>query len=151
MLTAQARLRRVVRMSSEGTHTMMIEAKHRESSCAFPTKNFYLSAMDSKNTRRTCSRLDSSCGHQDRFAAVGLEAADAGSMARARVDNDEGTLRLVDLDALRRRDPSQHIVHRTRKLAAVHDELRTEFQHVRREFGCVLLVLLASLLHDVEE
>ena len=54
-------------------------------------------------------------------------------------------------DALRRRDAGENVVHRARQLAAVHDELGTELEDVRGWLGGLLLVLLAPLLHDVEE
>ena len=87
----------------------------------------------------------------DADLALRLEAANAGSMAGARIDDDEGPLLLIDLDAFRRRDAGQNVVDRTRKLAPVHDELGAEFENVRGWLGGVLLVLLAPLLHDVEE
>src|SRR5262249_48001634 len=59
--------------------------------------------------------------------ALGLEAAYPRPVAGARVDNDEGAFLLVDLDAWRRGDPRQHIIHWTRQLAPIHDELGAEF------------------------
>ena len=88
-------------------------------------------------------------GHAD--LAVRLEAADAGAVAGARIDDDERPLSRIDLDALRRDDAHQNVVHRPRQLAAVHDELGAEFENVGGGLCGVLLVLLAPLLHDVEE
>ncbi len=42
---------------------------------------------------------------RDADLAVGLEAADAGTMPGARVDDDERPPRRIDLDARRRNDP----------------------------------------------
>ena len=46
--------------------------------------------------------------------ALGLEATDAGTVPRARIEDDEGPLLIVDLNALRRDDAGQEVVHRTR-------------------------------------
>ena len=83
--------------------------------------------------------------------ALGLEPADAGPVSGARIDDDERPLLLINLDAFRRRDAGQEIVHGTRKLAPVHDELDAELENVRSGLGGVLLVLFAPLLQDVEE
>ena len=61
-------------------------------------------------------------GHAD--LAVGLEAADAGAVPGARIDDDEGAARRIDLDALRRDDAHEGIVDRPLERAAVDDELR---------------------------
>src|SRR5262245_40470604 len=82
---------------------------------------------------------------------VGFESADAGSMAGARVDDHERPLLVVDLDALGWDDAGQNVVYRTRQLASIHDKLGAEFESMGRRLGRVFLVLLASLLHDVEE
>ena len=42
---------------------------------------------------------------RDADLAVGLEAADPGPVPGARIDDDEGPARRIDLDALRRDDP----------------------------------------------
>ena len=62
-----------------------------------------------------------------------------------------GRLYVVDLDAFGRHNAHQRIVHRPRQLAPIHDKLAAELQNMRRGFGCVLLVALAALLHDVQE
>ena len=87
----------------------------------------------------------------DADLALRLEAANAGTVAGAWIDDDEGPLLLIDVHAFRRRDAGQHVVDRTRKLAPVHHELGAEFENVRGWLGGVLLVLLAPLLQDVEE
>ena len=88
-------------------------------------------------------------GHAD--FALRLEAADARAVAGARIDDDEWPLLVIDSDTLRRRDAGENVVHRARQLAPVHDEFGAELQNVRGGLGGVLLVLLAPLLHDVEE
>ena len=64
--------------------------------------------------------------------AVGLEAADARAVSRARIDDDEGAARLVYLGARRRDDPGQCVVDRPCELAAINDQFDLVFQHVRR-------------------
>ena len=49
----------------------------------------------------------------DADLALRLEPADARSMAGARIDDDERPLARIDLDAGRRRDAHEHVVHRT--------------------------------------
>ena len=88
-------------------------------------------------------------GHAD--FALRLEPADARSVAGARIDDDERPLLVIDADTLRRRDAGENVVHRARQLASIHDELSAELENVRGGLGGVLLVLLAPLLHNVEE
>ena len=83
--------------------------------------------------------------------ALGLEPADAGPVTGTRIDDDERPLLLIDLDAFRRSDAGQEIIHGMRKLASVHNEFDAELENVRSGLGGVLLVLFASLLQDVEE
>ena len=85
------------------------------------------------------------------ISLCGLEAADARPVAGARIDDDEWTLARIDLDAGGRHDAHQHIVHRPRQLAAVHDELAAELQHMRRGLCGMLPIALAALLEDVQE
>ena len=88
---------------------------------------------------------------RDADFAIGLEAADAGTVTGARIDNNKGPLRRVDLDACRRNDPHQTIIHRPFEAAAVHDQLGFKLQHVRRGLRHVLAILIAALAHDVPE
>jgi len=83
--------------------------------------------------------------------AVGLEAADARAMSRARIDHDEGAARLVYLGARRRDDPGQCVVDRPCELAAINDQFDLVFQHVRRGIALMLAVLIAALAHDIPE
>ena len=83
--------------------------------------------------------------------ALRLEAADAGPVAGARIDDDEWTLARIDLDTLGRHDAYQGIVHRPWQLAAIHDELAAELQHMRRGLCGMLLIALAALLEDVQK
>jgi len=88
---------------------------------------------------------------RDADLAVRLEAADAGPVPRARIDDHEGTAVRIDLDALRRHDAHEAVVDRPLEGAAVHDTLHLELEHMRRRFGHVLVVLIAALAHDVPE
>ena len=88
---------------------------------------------------------------RDADFAVGLEAADAGTMAGARIDDDEWSLRRINLDAGRRDDTRQTIIDRPFEAAAVHDQLGFELKHVRRGLRHVLTILIAALAHDIPE
>ena len=87
----------------------------------------------------------------DADLALRLEAANAGPMPGARIDDDERTLILIRFLALLGDDAHKRIVHRPRELAPIHDELAAELQHMRRGFGGMLLIALAALLEDIEE
>ena len=87
----------------------------------------------------------------DADLAVGLEAADAGAVSGARIDDDERPPRRIDLDARRRNDAHEAVVDRPIERAAVDDELDLVVEHMRRGLGQVLAVLVAALAHDVPE
>ena len=80
-----------------------------------------------------------------------LEAADTGPVAGARINDDEWTFVRVDFDAFGRHDAYQHIVHWPRQLAAVHDELTAEFQHMRCGFCCMRSIAFAALVQHIEK
>ena len=73
--------------------------------------------------------------HRDADLAVGLEAADARSMPRPRVDDHERPLLRVDRHALGRRDAREQVVHRPLQPPAVEDELSLVVEYVRRDLG----------------
>ena len=79
--------------------------------------------------------------------AVGLEAADAGTVAGSRIDDDEWPQLRIDLDAVGRNDAHKGIIYRPIELAAVHDQFDLVVEHVRRGFGHVLAILIAALTH----
>ena len=56
--------------------------------------------------------------------AVGLEPADTGTVARARIDDHEGASPRIDGDAFRRDDPHEPVIHRARQRSPIDDELR---------------------------
>src|SRR3974377_1735833 len=81
--------------------------------------------------------------------AVGLEAADAGTMAGARIDHDERPARRIDDYALRRDDAHETVIDRAFELAPVNHELKAKFEHVRDCLGEMGAVLVAPLTHHV--
>src|ERR1700761_4640066 len=83
--------------------------------------------------------------------AVGLKASDAGTMSGAWIDDDEGSLCLINFDAGRGLDPCKHVIDRPRQRAAVEDEFRLIVQDVRHRLGFVLPKLIAALAHHVPE
>ncbi len=83
--------------------------------------------------------------------ALCLESANAGTMACARIDDNEGPLAFVNVDTGRRSDARQHVVHRAWQGSPVHDQLGAEFQDVGRELGDMLLAMLAALPHHIEK
>ena len=89
--------------------------------------------------------------HGDPDLAVGLEAADAGSVTGTGIDNDEWPALEIDLHTLRRDDAHQRVVDRLFQLAAVDDQFRRVAQDVRRGLGDVFAILFAALAHDVQE
>ena len=70
--------------------------------------------------------------------AVGLEAADAGTVSGARIDHDERPARRIDLDAGRRHDPRQAVIDRPFQRAAIDDQLDLVVENVRRRLGGML-------------
>ena len=87
--------------------------------------------------------------HRHAQFAVGLEAADAGTVAGTRVDHDEGTLALVDDHAGRRLDADQPVIDRALQGAPVENRFSLEVEHVRHRLGLLGIVLLAAPAHQV--
>ena len=87
---------------------------------------------------------------RDADFAVGLEAANPGTVPGARIDDDKRPSRRIDLDAGGRHDPHQAIIDRPIKPAAVDDELGLVIEHVRNGFGQVLAILIAALAHHIQ-
>ena len=89
---------------------------------------------------------------RDADLAVGLEAADAGTMPGARIDDHERPARRIDFDVRGGGTTlDERVVDRPLERAAVDDELDLVVEHVRRGLGQVLAVLVAALAHDVPE
>src|SRR5262249_5906822 len=83
--------------------------------------------------------------------AVGLEAADAGAVAGARVDDDEGPARRVKFGARRWNHPHEAVVDRPIERPAVEHQLHLVIEHVGNGLGEAFARLIAALAHDVEE
>ena len=123
-----------------------------------------ISATNSASARMTSAMVwsGSGCGRKtheiDRMAivqgdadlAVGLEAADAGAMAGARIDDHIGPLPVVHLDALRRDDLQQHVIARAGQGVPVHRDFVVVDQHRRRAGGFMGDVVVAALAQHVE-
>jgi len=90
-------------------------------------------------------------GKRDADLAILLHAADPRPVPGARVDDDEGRLRPVHLEADRRQNADQHIVDRSCQRAAVEDDFRLKYQRVRRELLLPRHILIAALPQHVEE
>jgi hypothetical protein len=82
---------------------------------------------------------------------VVLEAADAGAVAAARVDDDVGALLGVDRHALGRDDAHERVVDRPLERATVDHHLVLEAQHRRLTLLHVLEVVVAALAQRVPE
>ncbi len=87
---------------------------------------------------------------RDADLAVGLEAADAGAVAGARIDDHVRALPVHHLDAVRRKDLEQHLVGRPRQRLAVEDDFVIVDEHRRRAGRFVRGVLVGPLAQDVE-
>ena len=83
--------------------------------------------------------------------ALGLETADAGPVARARIDDDKGPLQIVDDGPCRRVYLDDAVVYGSGQRAAVQDQLAFELQHVGDRLRHVLQILIAAPAHHVPE
>jgi hypothetical protein len=70
-------------------------------------------------------------------------------VARARVDDHEGPLALVDHGPLGRVDLDDAVVHGPGQGPAVQDQLMVELQHVGDRLRHVLQILIAAPAHHV--
>src|SRR5262249_55124632 len=91
------------------------------------------------------------CLEGDADFAISLEAPDARTVASARIDDDEGALLRIDLDARRRDDADQRIVEGSGGCASVDQKLDGILEYVRGGLGHVLAILITALAHDVPE
>ena len=81
--------------------------------------------------------------------AVGFEPADARSVARTRIDDDERTARLIDRGALRRNDANEHVVHGPGEGAAVKQKLDLVVQYMRSDFDEMFTVGVTPFAHYI--
>ncbi len=87
---------------------------------------------------------------RDADLAVGLEAADAGAVPGARIDDHVGALPALHLDPLGREDFEQHLVGRAAQGLAVEDHLVIVDEHRRRAGRLVGRVLVGALAKHVK-
>ena len=80
---------------------------------------------------------------------VGLEAANARTVAGARIDDDKRPQLRIDVDAVGRDDPHKSIIYGPVQLAAVHNQLDLVVEYVRRVFGHVLAILISALTQHI--
>ena len=81
--------------------------------------------------------------------AVGLEAANARTVAGARIDDDKRPQLRINIDAVGRNDPHKRIIDGPLQLSAIHDQFDLVVEHVRRVFRHVLAVLVSTLAQDI--
>src|SRR6185369_11175847 len=83
--------------------------------------------------------------------AVLLHPADAGTMARPRVDNDERPLGRVCLNAFERLHANETVIDGARQRPAVEDYLSSELEDVRNLLGLLFPIDIPALPQDVEK
>ena len=88
---------------------------------------------------------------RDANFAVGLEAANSRSMARARIDDNERTKRWIESNRSWRNNPDKGVVDRSLQRPPIDDQLYFEVKDMGRGFGKVLVKLISALAHHVQE
>src|SRR5262249_56909860 len=86
-----------------------------------------------------------------RVFADGIEPANARTMARARVDDDEGASGGIDSCAFWRNNADQAIIHWTLQCASIDYQLRLVIEHMRRSLGEMIPILIATMTLDIPE
>jgi hypothetical protein len=89
--------------------------------------------------------------HRDADLARDTRGGNTGARAGARLDDHVGSLGRVDREPLRRLEAEQHVVDRTREIAAVHHQLVVERQGRRLPLTAELDHLVAALAHRIPE
>ena len=84
-------------------------------------------------------------GKGDADLAVMLHAADAGAVAGAGIEHDEGALARIRHDAFRRQDPHQGIIYRAGQAATVQNHLHPEGEDVGGRARFHLEIVVAAL------
>ena len=85
------------------------------------------------------------------YLALRLEAADAGTLSRPWIDDNDGTFPRIDDDARRRFDAGKKIVHRAGKRSAVHQYFMIEAQDSRQRSRGYLNLFVAPLPKQVKK
>src|SRR5215471_469108 len=91
------------------------------------------------------------CPQRDANLTFRLEPADAGSVARPRIDDDERSSGLDQLDPARRGYANQGVIHGPGQLAPVHDEAALKAEDVRRSLRGMLAIARAALGQHVNK
>jgi hypothetical protein len=91
------------------------------------------------------------CFERHADLAVGLEPANAGAMARARIDDHKGASVRINCHPFGRDDAHKRVIHRSVQRSPIDDQLRLVTQHVWSGFGEMLAILVAALAHHVPE
>ena len=87
---------------------------------------------------------------RDADLAVVLHAADAWSVAGARIDDDDGRLGRIELHVVGWDDPDQGIVDGPLQRASVAHQLRLEVENVRSFLRAVLQVDVAAFPQNIQ-
>ena len=88
---------------------------------------------------------------RDADFGVLLEAADARTVSRARIDDDERAQRVVDAHAARRNDSHQRVVDRALERSCVGEHLPLVIEERRLAGGLVREIVVAALTQRVPE
>ena len=90
-------------------------------------------------------------GESDPDFAVLLHAADAGTVAGSRIEDDERALHRINLDAGRRHDPEESVIDGPLEAAPVENGLKLEVQDVRRRPRKIFKMVVPAAAEHVEE
>ena len=83
--------------------------------------------------------------------AIGLKAANTGTMPSAGINDNEGPSHWINLDPKGRHNPHQGIIDRSIKQATIDDEFGFVVKDMRNCFGLVLAILIAALPHHIQK
>jgi hypothetical protein len=81
--------------------------------------------------------------------AIGFEAANAGAVSGAWINDDKRAQPGIDLDPGRRDDAHKRIVDGPFQGSPVNHKLRFIVEHIRHRFRHVFAVLVSPLTHDI--
>jgi hypothetical protein len=89
--------------------------------------------------------------HRDADLAVLLHPANAGAVAGARIDHNEGPFGWIDRLSIERLDPDQQVIDWPFELSAIQNQLGVEVEDVRRLLGLLPPEDIAALPQNIEE
>ena len=87
----------------------------------------------------------------DADLAVVLHSANAGPVARARIEHDDGPLAGIDHDGRRRLDAHKGVIDGFRQRAAVYKQFAVETEHMRGRSRALRAINVSALAQDVEK